>query len=132
MLHNRTTVSRRSFIRLVATSAVSGAVLPLLAACGPAAPAAPTIAPAAGAPAPAKPGGAYPTFMPSTGGPKPDFAASGPQYEDGFSTYPKNPVKALPATPPATGSKVQCYTNNSAPAPPTPFDQNQASQPKTC
>ncbi len=31
-----------------------------------------------------------------TGGPKPDFVAAG--------IYPKNPVKALPATPPATGA----------------------------
>ena len=66
--------------------------------------------------------------MPSTGGPKPDFPAPGPLYQDGFSTYPKNPVKALPATPPGLGSKVMCYTNNSAPAPPTPFEQNQAWQ----
>src|SRR6266852_7952590 len=91
-------VSRRRFIRLVASGAATGAVLPLLAACGPAAPAAPTVAPSAGTPAAAKPGGVYPTFMPSSGGPKPDFASTGPQYQDGFVTYPKNPVKALPAT----------------------------------
>jgi putative aldouronate transport system substrate-binding protein len=119
-------LSRRGFIRLAAI----GAAVPLLAACGPAAPAAPTTAPAAGAPAVAKAadGGVYPTFMASSGGPKPDFPAVGPQYEDGFITYPKNPVKALPPSPSGTPSKVSCYTNNSAPAPPTPFEQNQAWQ----
>ena len=118
--------SRRGFLRVVA----GGAALPLLAACGQAAPTAPSSnAATAAAPAAAtKPGSAYPTFMASTGGPKPDFPASGPQYEDGFSTYPKNPVKALPPTPPGLGSKVLYYTNNSAPAPPTPLDQNQAWQ----
>ena len=134
---SRTSVfSRRGFIRTVAGGAVAGAAMPLLAACTPAVPSAPqapagSTAPATIAPAPAgatKPAGAYPTFMPSTGGPKPDFPAPGPLYQDGFSTYPKNPAKALPATPPGLGSKVMCYTNNSAPAPPTPFEQNQAWQ----
>jgi putative aldouronate transport system substrate-binding protein len=128
MLSRAHTLSRRRFIRVVALGATT---IPLLAACGPVAPAAPTtVAPAAGAPAAAKSaaGGVYPTFMASTGGPKPDFPAAGPQYEDGFSTYPKNPVKALPAAPSGTPSKVICYTNNSAPAPPTPFEQNQAWQ----
>src|SRR5258708_36458202 len=128
MLKSSTALSRRRFMRIVASGAVVGTALPLLAACQAVVPGAATVAPATGAPAAAKPGGAYPTFMPSTGGPKPEFPAAGPQYEDGFITYPKNPSKALPGTPPATGSKVQCYTNNSAPAPPTPFDQNQAWQ----
>jgi putative aldouronate transport system substrate-binding protein len=127
--------SRRGFLRVVAGGAVAGAALPLLAACGQTVPSTPssTVAPGATAAAAAptgaaKPSSAYPTFMASTGGPKPDFPASGPQFEDGFSTYPKNPVKALPATPPGLGSKVLYYTNNSAPAPPTPLDQNQAWQ----
>jgi putative aldouronate transport system substrate-binding protein len=37
-------------------------------------------------------------------------------------------VKALPADLPGLGSKVACYTNNSAPAPPTPYEQNPAWQ----
>src|SRR5690242_357117 len=112
--------TRRGFIATVA----GGVALPLLAACQPAAPAAPTVA------AGAKPssGSVYPSFIASSGGPKPDFPAAGPQYQDGFINYPKNPVKALPATPPGLGSKVLCYSNNSAPAPPTPLDQNQAWQ----
>jgi putative aldouronate transport system substrate-binding protein len=112
-----TTLSRRNFIVTVA----GGVALPLIAACTPIAPTAPA-GPAV------KSGGAYPAFLVSTGGPKPDFPSTGPLYQDGFITYPKNPVKALPATPPGLGSKVLCYTNNSAPAPPTPLDQNRAWQ----
>src|SRR5437879_6844638 len=112
-------ISRRTFIHVF--SVAGGAAL--LAACGSPAPSQPKVAPGTAAPAAAKTGGAYPTFMASAGGPKPDFPAPGPQYQDGFSTYPKNPVKALPATPPGLGSKVLYYTNNSAPAPPTPFEQ---------
>ena len=65
--------------------------------------------------------------MPSTGGPNLIFPPL-VHCTGRFSTYPKNPLKALPATPPGLGSKVMCYTNNSAPAPPTPFEQNQAWQ----
>src|SRR5689334_21674298 len=102
------TFSRRSVMLMAA----GGAALPLLAACGTVAPAAPTAPPAgAAAGAASKPASLYPTFAPATGGPKPDFPSAGPLYEDGFSTYPKNPVKALPATPPGLGSKVMCYTN---------------------
>lgn len=116
------TVSRRGF--LVTTGV--GAALPLLAACGSLAPAAPTAPPTSAAAA--KPASALPTFIANTTGPKPDFPAAGPQYEDGFINYPTNPAKALPATPPGSGGKILCYTNNSAPAPPTPIDQNQAWQ----
>jgi putative aldouronate transport system substrate-binding protein len=73
-------------------------------------------------------GGLYPTFIPFTGGAKPDFPSTGPLYEDGFINYPKNPQSVMSATPPGSGGKVLCYTNNSAPAPPTPYDQNQAWQ----
>jgi putative aldouronate transport system substrate-binding protein len=118
------TLSRRNFIVTVA----GGVALPLLAACGTVAPPQPSGPPGAGAPAAAKPGNAYPTFAPASG-PKPDFPAASPLHQDGFINYPKNPVKALPASPPpGLGSKVIAYTNNSAPAPPTPFDQNRAWQ----
>ncbi len=127
MQHNDLTFSRRGLLLTVA----GGAALPLLAACGavaPAAPAAPPSGSASSATTSAKPASALPNFIANTTGPKPDFPAAGPQYEDGFINYPTNPTKALPTTPPGGGGKVQCYTNNSAPAPPTPFDQNQAWQ----
>jgi putative aldouronate transport system substrate-binding protein len=112
---------------------MASATLPLLAACGVAAPASPpassgNVAPAATAAAPPKTSSAYPTYAPAPGGPKPDFPAPGPLYQDGFSTYPKNPAKALGTSMPGLGGKVLSYTNNSAPAPPTPFDQNPAWQ----
>jgi putative aldouronate transport system substrate-binding protein len=122
--------SRRGFIRTVAGGAVAGAALPLLAACTPVAPPAPTagVGAAAGAGTAAKPGSVLPTFMASTGGPKPDFPSLGPLYQDGFVTYPKNPTRSWTGAAPGLGSKVLAYTNNSAPAPPTPFDQNKAWQ----
>ncbi len=133
-------VTRRGFLQLVV---VGSATLPLLAACGafglgsasPAAPptpgaAGPAVGPATGTSslATASSPGALPTFMPASGGPPPDIPAAGPEYETGYLTYPKSPVKALPDTPPGAGGAVQCYTNNSAPAPATPFGQNQAWQ----
>src|SRR5207302_2663380 len=119
------TLSRRNFI----ITAAGGVALPLLAACGTVAPPQPSSPPGAGAPAAAPAGNAYPTFAAATGGPKPDFPAASPLHQDGLINYPKNPAKALPASPPpGLGSKVIAYTNNSAPAPPTPFDQNRAWQ----
>jgi putative aldouronate transport system substrate-binding protein len=124
------TVSRRGFLRVLGVSAA----LPLLAACTAVAPPAASggnVAPGAtsGAPKPAaKAASAYPAYAPASGGPKPDFPSQGPLYEYGFSTYPKNPTKALPAAAPGLGSKVLSYTNNSAPAPPSPLDQNPAWQ----
>jgi putative aldouronate transport system substrate-binding protein len=119
------THSRRTFLKLVP---IAGGALPLLAACGLTAPTAPSAPPTAAAgPAASKPGSMYPTFIPFTGGAKPDFPSAGPLYQDGFINYPKNPQKVMSAAPGA-GGKVVCYTNNSAPAPPTPLDQNQAWQ----
>jgi putative aldouronate transport system substrate-binding protein len=121
-------VTRRAFLCTLGGGVVIGAALPLLAACGTPAPsttAAPTVA--AAKPAGAKTS-AYPTYAPAPGGPKPDFPSAGPLYQDGFSTYPKNPTRALTSGAPGLGTKVLSYTNNSAPAPPTPLDQNPAWQ----
>jgi putative aldouronate transport system substrate-binding protein len=130
MLHHST--SRRTLL----LAAGASASLPLLSACGLGAPPAtsppgapPTGAPAVGTPAPrAGAASAYPSFVPFTGGAKPDFPSSGPLYEDGFTNYPKNPQPVMPSTPPGAGGKILCYTNNSAPAPPTPYEQNVAWQ----
>lgn len=117
--------TRRNFLRALGVATA----LPLLAACGAPAPSAPSnVAPATVAPAPPKTASAYPTYAPAPGGPKPDFPAPGPLYQDGFSTYPKNPTRVMANAQPGLGSKVLSYTNNSAPAPPTPFDQNPAWQ----
>ena len=59
-------------------------------------------------------------------GPKPDFPADGPMYDDGFNSYPANPVKALPQ---AAGHRrhVNIMSIQLFP-PPTPLDQNPAWQ----
>jgi putative aldouronate transport system substrate-binding protein len=56
-------------------------------------------------------------------GPKPDFPASGPGYDDGFNSFPKDTVKAMPGDPPGTGNTVKIMSIALFP-PPTPLDQN--------
>src|SRR5260370_16618713 len=112
-------VSRRLFIKVAA----GGAVLSpgLLAACTGPAPAAPT------AGAAAKPTDVLPTFVPLQGGPKPDYASAGQQYEDGWDNYPASPSKSWTRSPPGLGSTVNALSNGFNP-PSTPFDQNPAWQ----
>jgi putative aldouronate transport system substrate-binding protein len=142
--------SRRAFLRLAGGGVVLSSAL--LAACGapaaaptpapaapPKAPGAPPAATLSGAPAgapAATPGGArsvratnplFPTFIPTQDGPKPDFPALGPLYEDGFINYPAAPSKALPAEPPGTGGRVTSFNIGLYP-PPNPLDQNPAWQ----
>jgi putative aldouronate transport system substrate-binding protein len=119
-----TEFSRRGFLRVAAGGAV---VLPgLLAACtAPAPPASPTAA--SGAAAAAKPGSALPTFFPLQGGPKPDYASTGQQYEDGWDLYPSPPIKAWTKAPPGMGSTINVVSNSYNP-PSTPVDQNVAWQ----
>ena len=130
-------ISRRRFIRVSAAGALAGiAGAPLfLSACGPQA-----SAPSAGAPG-AKPAtsdspgagksagtksgpGAspLPSYIPFTGGAKPDYFIDDPRYDVGFDNYPANPIKAVPE-PPGQGSDVNVLIANYFP-PPTPFDQN--------
>jgi putative aldouronate transport system substrate-binding protein len=71
------------------------------------------------------PGQVLPTYLPGQGGPAPDYPGGGPLYEDGFDSYPLNPIKALPVEPPGAGSMVNIFTIGLFP-PPTPFDQNPA------
>src|SRR5205823_2361523 len=58
---------------------------------------------------------------------KPDFPADGPGYDDGYNSYPANPVKALPSEPPGTGSMFKAMSIALFP-PPTPMEQNPAWQ----
>jgi putative aldouronate transport system substrate-binding protein len=60
-------------------------------------------------------------------GPKPDFPASGPEYNDGFNVFPTNAVNALPSEPPGTGGTVKIMSIALFP-PPSPLDQNPAWQ----
>jgi putative aldouronate transport system substrate-binding protein len=101
---------------------VGGAAL--LEACAPS-----VVTPTAVPTGSAKPSAAslLPTYQPLTTGPKPDFPANDPMLCDGFSKYPSNPVKALPADAPGTGSTVTVFTDAALPLP-TPVDQNPAWQ----
>jgi putative aldouronate transport system substrate-binding protein len=99
--------------------------MPLLAACAPQLPSAkPT---AASTSSGAAGNAVYPTYVPATNGPKPEFAATGPTYDDAFSSYPSNPIKALPAEPPGAGSTVRIMSVQLFP-PPTVYEQNPAWQ----
>ncbi len=118
-------VNRRQFLR-VAGGALT---ISLVAACAPAVqPPTPT-RPAAGATGTSAAGaaGVFPTYVPATSGPKPDVPASGPGYDDGFDTFPTNPVQALPGDPPASGGTVNVMSIALFP-PPTPLAQNPAWQ----
>src|SRR5579859_618725 len=132
-------LSRRQFFRATVGGAL--AVPGLLAACTSPAPPASSQArapvgsqakPTAGATgaaagAAAKPGSVLPTFVPLQGGPKPDYASAGQQYEDGWDLYPAKPVKAWTKAPPGAGSTVTALSNGFNP-PATPFEQNLAWQ----
>jgi putative aldouronate transport system substrate-binding protein len=117
-------LDRRAFMRLAAGGAM---VLPgLLAACAPAVPtASPT--PAAQPAGALKAGSVLPTFVPLQGGPKPDYASAGQQYEDGWDLYPAKPIKAWTKAPPGAGGTVNVISNAFNP-PSTPLDQNPAWQ----
>jgi putative aldouronate transport system substrate-binding protein len=125
-------VSRRGFLRLAGGLAGAALTVSLAAACAPNAPTAtPTRAATAatGATGASTSGASalYPTFLPASSGPKPDFPASGPGYDDGFNSFPVNPVKAMPGDPPGTGSTVRVMSIALFP-PPTPLAQNPAWQ----
>ena len=122
---SQTEFTRRNLLRSAAGAAIG---VPLLAACAPQVPAPTATRPATGATTTGAVGNAvYPTYLPATTGPKPDFPAGGPTYDDAFSSYPANPTKALPAEPPGTGGTVRIMSIQLFP-PPTVYDQNPAWQ----
>ena len=118
-------LTRRHLLQSVAGAALG---VPLLAACAPQVPSAAPTRPAAAATGGGATGNAvYPTYLPASSGPKPDFPASGPTYDDAFNSYPANPSRALPADPPGTGGTVRVMSIQLFP-PPTVYDQNPAWQ----
>ncbi|HEV7662610.1 MAG TPA: hypothetical protein VGQ62_03675, partial [Chloroflexota bacterium] len=121
-------LDRRTFIRVAAGGA---ALLPgLVAACTPAATtSSPTAAASAASAAAAatKPGSVLPTFLPLQGGPKPDYASAGQQYEDGWDLYPAKPIKAWTKPAPGLGGTINVMSNAYNP-PSAPLDQNPAWQ----
>src|SRR5205814_7554550 len=120
--------SRRRFLRVAGGVAGGAMAVPLLAACVPAAPTAAPTRPAAAVPttAGAAANAVYPRYTPFTGGPKADYPAAGPMYEDGLNGYPASPFKAI-AEAPGAGSNVNIMSIQLFP-PPAPLDQNPAWQ----
>ena len=49
-------------------------------------------------------GSPFPSYIPVSNGPKPDFHDPNPLYSDAFENYPSNPFKAN-QSPPGTGSQ---------------------------
>jgi putative aldouronate transport system substrate-binding protein len=120
-------LSRRRFLRVVGGIAGGAVAVPLLAACAPSAPIAAPTRPAAVPTSGASTNAPYPSYTPTANGPKAEFPGGGPAYDDAFSSYPANPVKALPAEPPGTGGTVNIMSIQLFP-PPTPLEQNPAWQ----
>src|SRR5215475_6295084 len=111
---------RRAFLQVASL----GAALPLLQAC------APPMLPASATPTPsARSANVFPTYMPSSGGPKPDYPSTGEQYEDGFGNYPLQNPPSWTKGPPGAGSAISVLSQArgiGGNAPPTPVDQNPA------
>ncbi len=120
-------LSRRRFLRVAGGIAGGAMAVPFLAACAPSLP--PPTRPAAtvGTSSAASGSAVYPGYVPFATGPKADFPASGPMYDDAFSTYPANPVKAMAAEPPGTGGTINIMSIQLFP-PPTIYEQNPAWQ----
>src|SRR5438874_2272307 len=78
-------VSRRGFLRASAAGVLAGATgLPLLlSACGQAAPPAGGGSSGSGGAGTAGGAGPYPTYLPFSGGPRPDYHLDDPRYDDG-------------------------------------------------
>lgn len=95
----------------------------LAAACAPATPTASPTRPAVPTATGATASSVFPTYVPSSSGPKPDVPASGPGYDDGFNKFPTNPTRAMTGDPPGTGSTVRIMSIALFP-PPTPLAQN--------
>jgi putative aldouronate transport system substrate-binding protein len=115
-------MTRRGFFRASVAGAVATTLgLPLLlSACGPSAPSPSTAG--AGAGSSASKANLYPTYVPVTNGPKPDYHADDPRFDDGYDNYPANPIKAI-AEAPGSGSTVNILNRAYFP-PPVPMDQN--------
>jgi putative aldouronate transport system substrate-binding protein len=119
-------LSRRRFLQASGGLAAGAAAVPLLAACAPTLPGGPARAATVVPTSSTTRNAIYPSFIPLSGGPTPAYAAAGPQYSDGFDSYPGQPVKSVPE-PPGTGGTVNMMSIQLFP-PPTPLEQNPAWQ----
>jgi len=67
--------------------------------------------------------GALPSYIPTTGGPQPEYHSADSRVTDGFEHYPKNPARSWTKAPPGTGSHVDVFIPAYYPTP-TPYEQN--------
>src|SRR5688500_13807240 len=92
-------ISRRGFLTVTAAAAAAGMALPLLNACAPAAQSPAPAGQPQGAAKPVSgsgttsPSKAFPTFIPFTGGPKPDFSDPDPLFSQAFENFPAQTFK---------------------------------------
>lgn len=107
-------MSRRGFIAAAAGGAIA---LPLLSCT--AAPKAPASSQDGGA---QNAGGALPSYIAFTSGPKPDYRSSDSRVVDAFEHYP-TPFKSWTKEAPGTGSRVDVLIAAYYPTP-TPYEQN--------
>ncbi len=127
---------RRSAVRLLAASVgmtLSACALPVSTGVPPTATPPATLGATAGVGGQQTGSGAatadiLPAYIQQTGGPRPDYPSTGPLYEDGFESYPRNPSATWKNGPPGLGSTVQTLNVAAIPIPPTPLDQNPAWQ----
>ena len=98
-------LTRRGFIRFSAASA-----LILSTACAPGAGSGSAARPTAGAGAATGGSGSkpspFPTYVPFTAGPKPDYHTDDPRFDDGFDNFPANPFKAVTEKPGTGGTST--------------------------
>jgi putative aldouronate transport system substrate-binding protein len=118
-------VTRRAFIRLATSGSAATAAL-FFEACGTALPIVPK--PTANPVPKSASAGPYPTYLPTQGGPTPDFASIGPLYEDAFKQFPSSSAKAWTKAAPGAGGTVQALGVVTRPALPNALDQNPAWQ----
>src|SRR5215208_4081146 len=124
-------VTRRSFLRLTSGGVLAGSALvpALLAACSPAQQSRPGPSSAASSATSreAAAAGGLPTYVPLGNRPAPDLPSTAQGIDDGYLSYPRNPVKALAGEAPGHGGTVS-YFGYGYYTPPTPLDQNPAWQ----
>ena len=90
-------MNRRQFIERTSLAAVGALGLPFAGGVHRQPRRAGPCRPRSAEPAPPKPGGVFPTYVPFPNKPTPEYPSSGDPYLDGYDNFPKNPQKALAA-----------------------------------
>ena len=106
-------VSRRGFLTVSTGVLASAVALPLLNACAPVRPAAPTAARPIGTSAPIGSATRFPAYIPFAGGARPDFHIDDPLYSDAYENFPSTLFTAHQEAPGSgrTISALRAFTN---------------------